>query len=115
MYFLLHALHLYSFSVSIKFCRKWEEIIGLSMRGRGRQGAPGSKPRSGWTRDIGFKVEQFAADNELANFHPQTNRLQLPGVRNSLRLPCGIPLRGPAEGGIPQGLPRGMNYPIPLG
>jgi hypothetical protein len=37
--------------------------------------SPGSKPRSGWTRDIGFEVELLADDNELANFHPPTARL----------------------------------------
>jgi hypothetical protein len=29
--------------------------------------------------------------------------VKLPGNPDGLRLPCGIPLRGPTEGGIPQG------------
>ena len=50
--------------------------------------SPGSKPRSGVTRDIGCMVELLPADNELANLHPHTARLQLPGgkkVCGSLR------------------------------
>ena len=39
------------------------------------EGSPGSKPRSGVTRDIGCMVELLADDNELANSHPQTARL----------------------------------------
>ena len=36
------------------------------------------------TRAIGCKVEQFADNNELADFHPQTARFQLPGGPESL-------------------------------
>jgi hypothetical protein len=35
--------------------------------------------------------------------------VKLPGNPDGLRLPCGIPLRGPTEGGIPQG-ESAVNY-----
>ena len=80
---------LYPVSVSPKFCHKWEETIVLFKLGLARQGSPGSKQRSGWTRDIGFKVELLADDNELADFHPPTTRSSASRWSNQSALVCG--------------------------
>ena len=71
-------------SESVNSQRKSNTVERFSSK-KMSEGPPGSKPRSGWTRDVGCKKELFADDNELANFHPQTARLQLPGGPNRLR------------------------------